>query len=138
MAVENVINGAGNVQKTIPGIATTFTDVPTSLNQLPCFVNYPSDGNISRSGNVRTTTHHIDMDLYVQKGGDLSAADRICKPFIAKVINTFDQNLTLGGSALKAAVVDYKYGGLNYAGNDYIGIKFTLEATEIEPVVFKG
>lgn len=138
MAVENIINGAANVQKTIPGIVTTFADAPTSLNQLPCFVNYPSDGKIERSGSVRTTTHHVDMDLYVQKGGDLSAADRILKPFIAKVVDTFDQNLTLGGSALKAAVIDYKYGTLNYAGTDYIGIKFTLEATEIEPVIFKG
>lgn len=138
MAVENIINGAVNVQKTIPGIVTTFADAPTSLNQLPCFVNYPSDGKIERSGSVRTTTHHVDMDLYVQKGGDLSAADRILKPFIAKVVDIFDQNLTLGGSALKAAVIDYKYGTLNYAGTDYIGIKFTLEATEIEPVIFKG
>jgi hypothetical protein len=138
MAVENIINGAANVQKTIPGIVTTFADAPTSLNQLPCFVNYPSDGKIERSGSVRTTTHHVDMDLYVQKAGDLSAADRILKPFIAKVINTFDQNLTLGGSALKAAVVDYKYGTLEYAGVSYIGIKFTLEATEVEPVIFKG
>lgn len=138
MAVENIINGAANVQKTIPGIGTTFADAPTSLNQLPCFVNYPSDGKIERSGSVRTTTHHIDMDLYVQKSGDLSAADRILKPFIWKVINTFDQNLTLGGSALKAAVIDYKYGMLEYAGVPYIGIKFTLEATEIENVIYKG
>lgn len=136
MAVENIINGAANVQKTIPGIVTTFADAPTSLNQLPCFVNYPSDGKIERSGSVRTTTHHVDMDLYVQKSGDLSAADRILKPFISKVINTFDQNLTLGGSALKAAVIDYKYGMLEYAGVPYIGIKFTLEATEIEGVVY--
>jgi hypothetical protein len=54
------------------------------------------------------------------------------------VVNTFDQNLTLGGSALKAAVVDYKYGMLEYAGVQYIGIKFTLEVTEIEQVVYKG
>lgn len=138
MAVQNIINGAVTVQKSIPGIVTAFADAPTSLNQLPCFVSYPGEGKIQRSGSVRTTTHKIDMDLYVQKGGDLSAADRILKPFIWQVINTFDQNLTLQGSALKAAVSEYKYGVLEYAGVQYIGIKFTLEATEVEPIVFHG
>lgn len=134
--IENIINGAVNVQRTIPGIQSVFADAPSSLNQLPAFVSYPGSGKVERSGSVRTTTHQVDMDLYVQKGGDLGAADRITKPFIYKVINTFDQNLTLGGAALRCAVVDYKYGTLEYAGVSYIGIKFTLEATEIEPVVY--
>lgn len=140
MAVENIINGAVNVQKTIPGIQSTFADAPSSLNQLPAFVTYPVEGELEwpRKPNIRTTTHTLDMDLYVQKGGDLSAADRILKPFIMKVIETFDQNLTLGGSAFNSGVVSYKYGTLNYAGNDYLGIKFTLKATEKVQVIYKG
>lgn len=134
--IENIIKGAVNVQKTIPGIQSAFSDAPSSLNQLPAFVSYPGDGKIERSGSVRNWTHHVDMDLYVQKSGDVSAADRICKPFIYKVVSTFDQNLTLGGTALKAAVIDYKYGVMEYAGVQYFGIKFTLEAIEVEQVVY--
>lgn len=140
MTVENIINGAVTVQKTIAGIQSTFVDAPSSLNQLPAFVTYPGDGDIEwpRKPNVRTTTHNLDMDLYVQKGGDISTADRLLKPFIAKVFNAFDQNLTLGGNAFNSGVVSYKYGTLSYAGNDYLGIKFTLKAIEKENVIYKG
>lgn len=139
MTVENIINGAVSVQKTIIGIQSTFVDAPSSLNQLPAFVTYPTDGEIEwpRKPNVRTTTHTIDMDLYVQKGGDLSATDRLLKPYVSKVINAFDQNLTLGGNAFNSGVVNYKYGTLNYAGSDYLGIKFTLKAIEKEQVIYK-
>lgn len=140
MTVENIINGAVTVQKTIAGIQSCFVDAPSSLNQLPAFVTYPVDGEIEwpRNPNVRTTTHTLDMDLYVQKGGDLSATDRLLKPFIAKVINAFDQNLTLGGNAFNSGAVSYKYGTLSYGGNDYLGIKFTLKAVEKEQTIYRG
>lgn len=140
MAVQDIIKGAVAIQKTISGIQTAFEDVPSSLNQLPCFVTYPSDFSIEwpRKANVRTTTHDIDMDLYIQKGGDLSTADRICKPFIDKVINTFDQNITIKGTSFNSGVVNGKYGLMSYAGVDYIGIKFTLRAILKEQVIYKA
>lgn len=140
MAVQDIINGAVTVQKSIAGVKAAFSDSPSSLNQLPCFVTYPVSGEREwpRKMNVRTITHDFDMDLYVQKGGDIQAADRILKPFLDTVIETFDQNITLSGSCLTSGVVKYQYGKMDYAGVEYIGIKFTLRAVEMKQVVYKG
>lgn len=140
MAVDAIIKGAVAVQKTIQGIQTAFQDAPSSLNQLPCFVTYPGDGQLQwpRQGMVRKIEHDINMDLYVQKGGDIATADRILKPYIDLIISTFDQNITLGGSCVNSGVINYKYGTLTYAGVDYLGIKFTLKAMEMQSVVYKG
>lgn len=138
--IDQIINGATNVELTIPGISASYADVPSSLNQFPCFLNYPSSGQLEwpRSPGIRTVEHTINVDLLVQKGGDLSAADRLCKPYIDKVIETFDQNITLQDSCLTAGIADYNYGVIEYAGVQYIGIKFTLKAIVKQQVVYKG
>lgn len=140
MAVDQIIKGATKVQKSIQGVKSAFEDAPSSLNMLPCFVTYPDTGQLQwpRQGSVRKLEHDLNMDLYVQKGGDLQTADRILKPYIDNVISTFDQNLTLGGTCVNSGVVSYKYGVLTYAGVDYLGIKFTLKAIEMTQVVYKG
>ena len=140
MAVDAIIKGAAVVQRAIPGIAVAFDDAPSSLSQLPCFVTYPGDGDLDwpRSPSVRKITHNLNMDLYVQKGGDVQAADRILKPFIDLVTDTFDQNITLGGNCLNSGVVKYQYGKIEYAGVEYLGIKFTLRAEELKQVIYKG
>lgn len=138
--IDQIINGATNVESTIYGIAGAFADAPQSLSQFPCFLNYPGRGTLEwpRTPSVRTVEHEINIDLLVQKGGDLSAADRLCKPYIDKVIETFDQNITLQGSCLAAGITDYNYGVIEYSGVQYLGIKFTLKAIEKQQVVYKG
>lgn len=140
MAVDKIISEAAVVQNTITGIKQVFSDIPTSLNVLPCFVTYPSKGQLQwpRQPMVRTITHDLNMDLYVQKGGDLASADRFLKPYIDLVIETFDQNITLGGNCITSGVVDYSYGVLTVSGVEYLGIKFTLKAIEKSQVIYKG
>lgn len=140
MAVESIIHAATQIQQGIQGVATAYEFAPTSLAQLPCFVTYPGQGNRQwpRNPNVRTITHDLQMDLYVQKGGDLQAAERLLRPYIQRVFDTFDQNCQLQGTCTNAGVVDYKYGVLSYASVDYIGIKFTLRAEEINSIVYKA
>lgn len=140
MAVQDIIKGAVTVQKLIKGIKAAHADAPSALNQLPCFVTYPAEGSRKwpREPNLRRVTHNFDMDLYVQEGGDISAADRILKPYIDIVMDTFDQHITLGGVVWNSAVVDYKYGKLEYAGTEYLGIKFTFRAVEIKTVNYSG
>jgi hypothetical protein len=103
-------------------------------------VTYPSTGKLDwpRTPGRRKIEHDLNMDLYVQKGGDLQAADRILKPYIDLVISAFDQNITLGGTCMNSGITDYKYGVLTVAGTDYLGIKFTLKAIEINQVIYKG
>lgn len=140
MSVQNIINGAVAVQKTIPGIKMAYADAQGSFNQLPCFMNYPGTGQLEwpRSTNIRTIEHSINMDLYIEKGGDIQAADRICKPFIDTVIATFDQSIQLGGSCFNSGVISYSYGMIEYAGTQYIGIKFILKAIEKSQVIYKA
>lgn len=128
------------MQKSISGVKRAFEDSPPSLNQLPCFVTTPATGDLQwpRQMNVRQVTHDLDMYFYVQKGGDLEAADRILKPYLDTVIETFDQNIQLSGSCLTSGVVKYKYGVLKYAEVDYLGIAFTLRAVERTQVVYKA
>jgi hypothetical protein len=138
MAINDIIKGAVNVQKTMPGIRAAFQDVPTSLNQLPCFVTYPSSGNLQwpRLPSIRRIEHDLNMDLYVQKGGDLSAADRTLKSYIDLVIATFDKNIQLSGACLNSGVIKYQYGKMEYAGVEYLGIRFTLRVVEMTQVVY--
>jgi hypothetical protein len=140
MAVDKIINGAVVIQQAITGVQKAFADMPSSLSQLPCFVTYPSKGQLEwpRVPMVRTITHDLQMDLYVQKGGDLAAADRVLKPYIDKTIETFDQNITLGGNCITSGVVDYSYGVLTVAGVEYLGIKFTLRAIEKTQIVYRA
>jgi len=136
--VDAIISGAVVVQNTIAGINQAYTDMPTSLGNLPCFVTYPAKGNLEwpRKGMVRTVTHDLHMDLYVQKGGDLASADRLLKPFLDTVINTFDQNISLGGNCVTSGVIDYEYGVLVVADVPYLGIKFTLRVVEMAQVIY--
>lgn len=140
MSLENVIAGAVAVQKTMSGVMV-YPDAPEALNDhLPAFVSYPLDGDLEwpRQPSKRTITHNIAMDFFVSRSGDLAGADRTLKPYVQQVIALFDQNITLQGSCLTAGVVKYQYGKIEYAGVDYLGIKFTLRAIELTQVVYKG
>jgi hypothetical protein len=103
-------------------------------------VNYADEGDREwpRQPNRQVVTHNFFSDLYVQKGGDLAAADRLLKPFVDLVITAFDLNITLGGSCLQAGVVHYKFSVMKYGDVDYLGIRFTLKAVEYQTVAYHG
>lgn len=141
MSLADVISGVVAVQKTIPGVAHAYDNAPEAINEaLPAFITSASAGSVEwpREPGVRTITHEIVMDLFVNRGGDLSAADKVLKPFVDQVIETFDQNITLNGTCLNSGGITYKFGKLTYAGVEYLGIKFTLKAVELNQVVYKG
>lgn len=139
MSVELIIKGAVVVQKTIPGIKDAFDNAPESLNSLPCFVTYPDSFTVDRTGpNLKTFTYQLRMMLLVSRAGDISGADAILKPYIQQVVDTFDQNITLGGTAWDSGINAGKYGHIEYGGVTYLGIDFTLQAQERYSVVYKG
>lgn len=140
MDIESIIKGAVAVQKTMQGINAAYEDAPSSISQFPAFVNYPGSGDLQwpRKPMEQQMTHEINMDLLVQEGGNLAGADRLLKPYLSSVYKTFNQNITLGGSCLTSGVVSYKYGHIDYAGNQYLGIKFVLRAIELSQVVYKA
>lgn len=140
MSVDTIIAGAVQAQKGIPGVAAAYPNAPEALNAFPCFVTVPKKGTVDfpRKPNLRDTLHEIDMMLLVSRAGDLAGADQALKPWVDLVISTFDQHMTLGGVCLVAAISDYTYGHVDYAGATYLGVTFTLKAREVEQVVFHG
>lgn len=139
MSVELIIKGAVAVQKTIPGIIAAFENAPESLNQLPCFVTYLDSFSVERAGaNLKTITYLLKMPLLVNRSGDLSSADAKLKPYIQLVIDTFDQNIQLGGNAWSSNVLSGKYGQIEYSGVTYLGIDFVLQAQERYSVTYKA
>ena len=140
MSLDAIITGAVAVQRTLTGI-TVYDNAPEALNDhLPAVVIYPEEGDVEwpREPSKRTITHSLTMDFFASRGGDLAGADRLLKPYVNQVIALFDQNITLQGSCLNAGIVKYKYGKLDYAGVEYLGIKFTLRAVELTQLVYKG
>lgn len=136
--IDDIIKSAAGVQRGISGIKAAFPDARSSISQFPAFINYPGKGDLQwpRKPSVRQITHDINMDLLVQEGGDLSSADRLLKPYLNRVMETFDQHITLGATCLNSGVVSYNYGQIEYAGIKYLGIKFTLRAVELTQVVY--
>lgn len=138
MAIESIITQVAAIQAAISGILRAYDQAPESLNELPCFVTFPANGDLEwpRKPNLRRTQHALKMMLLVSRGGDLALAEKKLRPFIAQVIQTFDQHLTLGGTCASSGISRYEYGHVEYAGVPYLGITFTLQALELEPVVF--
>ncbi len=140
MSLDSIIAGVVAVQRTIPGIAFAYENAPEAINEaLPAFITSPSEGSVEwpRKPSIRTITHDIIMDLFVNRGGDLAAADKVLKPFVALVIQTFDQNITVNGTCFNSGGITYKFGKLEYAGVEYLGIKFTLKVVEKTQVMYK-
>lgn len=140
MSLDVVITGANTVLKTQTGIARVYENAPEALNTLPATMIVPQKGTIDwpRKPNQRLTTHDLVLTLYVSRGGDLASADQSLKPWVEKIIDLFDQNITLGGNAFTAGIVDYQYGHLEYAGTTYLGISFSLRVVEILQLVYHG
>lgn len=140
MSLDNIIAGAVAIQRTLAGL-TVYDNAPEAINDhLPAVVVYPEEGDIEwpRQPSKRTITHNLTLDFLVSRCGDLAGADRLLKPYVDRVITLFDQNITLQGSCLTAGIVKYKYGKLDYAGVEYLGIKFTLRAVELTQIVYEG
>lgn len=140
MALETVIQGANAVLKTQQGIARVHENAPESLAELPATTLIAQKGSLDwpRKPNQRMTTHDLQLTLYVSRGGDLPTADQALKPWVQKIIDLFDQNITLQGNTFNAGVVDYQYGHVSYGGVDYLGITFTLRAVELATLNYHG
>lgn len=141
MSVEAIIDQTASVlTAAFPALAKVWTNAPEAIQQLPAVVIAPQKGTLvwPRKPNLRDVTHDLDLTLVVNRGGDLASADHQLKPWLADLIAVFDAHITLNGSCLSAGIVDYRYGRLEYAGVDYLGLVCTLRAREVEQVVYQG
>jgi len=140
MPLDKIIAGANTVLKTQQGISRVHENAPESLAQLPATTLFTDKGSFDwpRKPNQRRGEHDMTLTLYVSRGGDLPSADQTLKPWVDTIVDLFDQNITLGGAAFTAGIVDYSYGHVEYGGVQYLGITYVLRAVEIKQFNYKG
>ncbi len=138
MSLANVMTGISQVEATIANVKRAYDKAPPALNEFPCFVNFPDTGDIDRTPSLRMTKHHLKLLLYVLKGAALPESEAKLRPFLDSTLNAFDSNLTLKSNCNNSRITRYSYGVLTYAGQQYLGITFDLDATEWTPYAFSA
>ena len=135
MSIENIITQIAALEGEIKGVKKAFDETPDSLNVFPSFVNFPASGDIDRATNQRKTRHLIKMQLRVAKA-DTPSAENEVRPFLARVLDKFDTNISLNGTATRSAITHYDYGALPWGRTTYLGISFDIEVYEDEVKIY--
>lgn len=138
MSLSNIMTQIAVVEATITGVKRAYDKAPASINEFPCFINWPESGDIDRRPSSRWPTHHIVMELRVLKGGALPMAEAEIRPFLEATMNAFDSNLSLNGACGNSRIIHYDYGVLPYNGTQFLGISFKIDVTEITPYTFSA
>lgn len=136
MSIQAIITQLAVLQEEIIGVRKAFAETPDSLNVFPCFVNFPSSGDIDRAPSQRKLHHTIKMQLRVTRA-DLPSAENKVRPFLDLVLDKFDANINLNGVADRSAITHYDYGELPWGGRTYLGISFDIEVWEETPKTFE-
>ena len=135
MSLENILTQVATIAGQIEGIRKAHKLTPESIAELPNIICFPASGDIERAPSLRITKHKIKMQLRVSRA-NLPSGENEARPFLAKVLGKFDQNVKLNGSCANSAITHYDYGALDFAGSPYLGWSFDLEAVEKEAVEF--
>ena len=140
MTLQSVMTALAGVEALVSGLSTgRCYDVAPNVVEvsLPAVINVVKGGTLARSAGqgLRLTTHTILAELLcAPPGTDLPTGETIARPFVSSFISKMDQNRTLAQTCLDAEVVSYEYGEikLNSATPGYLGVVFTINATEEE------
>lgn len=135
MSLENILTQIATIAGQIEGVKKAHALTPESIAELPNVICFPASGDIERAPNLRITKHKIKMQLRVSRA-NLPSAENEARPFLAKVLDKFDQNVKLNGSCENSAITHYEYGALDFAGSPYLGWNFDLEVVEKQVVNF--
>ena len=142
MGVNDIGHAIASICKGISGVSMVCEFLPSSISQTPCFLIVPKSGEQPKPPppSQKLYTHDFCMDLYFSNGGDLTSVDAVMRPFVDLVQDTFNQHKQLKSpdtgltTCFDSYITEYSYGvKFNYAGVDYLGIRFTLSALEYGP-----
>lgn len=126
-------------------IKHAYPYMPTSMPSeiMPCVIIHPvPDDSTSqpwpRPPMQKEYTYQLFLDLYVQPGSDLAAADQLLTPFDTSLFDWFNQHIQMNDPSIvqNSAITKSQYGGFTYAGVTYLGIRFTLVAVEFTPFIY--
>lgn len=130
MSIAGIRDAIKTGLSTISGLRA-FDTVPDSINELPAAWVLPISGAYDLTAGS-TMVMQFEVTLLVNRQGSISEAQDTLDGYIAPSgsdsVKAAIETANLGTHADSARVVDFhEYGGLEFGGATYIGVKFTVE-----------
>ena len=134
MTLATIRTGIQTRLQTISGLRV-FDRPPDSVNDYPCALILPKGGEYDTEFGAGTK-YTFEITILVSRAADVDRAQTKIDPYIDRsgaksVYAAVDGDVTLGGAAETCRVTGFKdYGGFEYGGILYFGVKFDVEIWE--------
>lgn len=132
--IDSIVAGIKTRLETISGL-TVYLEPPESVRQTPCAIILPSTGNYDESMDG-STLHTVIITVLVSKGQGYAEAQDELREYMAitggsSIRGAINGDIDLGSAVDWSRIVRYyDYGGHEYAGEQYLGVRFELQAYE--------
>lgn len=130
MSVAAIIHALTVIEAGLPGVRSAFEFTPEGVGALPCFINYPVQGNyaVGSLGECAATITHVVGCDYLISRGNLSSAEKQARPIIDAFWGAIVADPTLNGSCSDAFAepMTYSYAVEKFGGQDVLVIGFRV------------
>lgn len=134
MTIAAIITQLATVEATISGVVAAYDETPESLNEFPCFINYPISGTYKcGSGTQKAGIQTIGVELHVTREV-LPEAEAVARPFIDLFTDAIFADIQLDNTCVSVTEIRWEYGELKFANETHLGIKFMLDVSVRETV----
>ena len=132
MSLAGIRDAIKTALETITSLRKVYDTMPESIGDLPAVTIAPKHGPYHEAFDPTKMTHNFELTLFITKGQSFAEAqdelDAYIAPTGASSIRAAVEGATLTGHADSIMVTGYRdYGGLEYAGQQYIGCHFDVE-----------
>ena len=139
MSLESIITRLQTIEASITGITRAYDEAPESIGSvdLPAVLNIPGEGSLAtEASGWGRTDHTIHIQVLVTPRTDLPSDEAKVRPFVNRFRDAFAHAEKLNdlSTVAHAELTAYRYGVFAYAGQEYLGVEFTLEVTEKEAI----
>jgi len=135
--IREIVAGVTGLEAVYAPSETDARRVPAALNELPCALVIPGDGEAMLSSGQRRHTYEVRVMIYQAASGDIGSAASLVLPMVDRLIDAFVGNVLLadaGGANPRAnsCTLASHTGLINleYSGSDYMGYIVTLRVSE--------
>jgi len=125
MAIQDAMRQIASIEAGINGVKQAFDEPPSSINNLPCFVNFVGPASIDYAPSQRLMNCTAKMQIYVT-GKIVPESEKLLRPFIDRTLDEFDQYISLNDTCDYSMITGWNPGVMEYNGNDYLGIEFDI------------
>ena len=134
MTIQAIITQLATVEAAIDGVVAAYDETPESLNEFPCFINYPVSGTYRcGSGTMKAGIQTIGAELHVTREV-LPEAEAVARPFIDLFTDAIFEDIQLDSNCVAVTEIRWEYGQLKFANETHLGVKFLLDVSVRETV----